>query len=289
MLADNKCRLCGRSNAPAWFTAWDHEIRSCSQCGFMFAERLANASAPSYESDYHSEFILRDEQAGTLQRYDKLLKELEKITPGRRLFDAGCGAGGFLNFARNAGWSVSGIDGSQSAVRYAAEVFNLDVMVADLNRYELPPQSYDVISSFHVIEHLSNPLHLLRNIAVALLPDGIAYLGLPFYSRKRIRFHQMLYRIGIANYPFNFNLPDHISYFDARTLSQTLSSIGLESIRTWFTSKRTLGELAASARQSAGRRRVIGDMMQPFDSVLQKIGYYQHFNIIARKCSTRSS
>jgi cyclopropane fatty-acyl-phospholipid synthase-like methyltransferase len=78
----------------------------------MFAVRLASASSASYESDYFQDFIERDKQPGALQRYAEILKELEQIAPGRRLLDAGCGAGGFLNIARSAGWSVSGIRSS---------------------------------------------------------------------------------------------------------------------------------------------------------------------------------
>jgi len=62
-------------------------------------------------------------------------------------------------------------------------------------------KAYDVIWTFHVIEHLSNPLHFIRSAAAALEQNGLFYLGLPFYSRGRILSHQFLYKIGIANYP----------------------------------------------------------------------------------------
>jgi len=249
----------------------------------MFATQLAGASAPSYESNYYCEFIERDTRADTLRRYAGILEAFEKVAPGHRLFDAGCGSGGFLDFARSRGWSVSGIDASETAVRYAMETYHLNVAVADLNRHEFPHGAYDVICAFHLIEHLSNPLHLLTNAAAALVPNGVFYLGLPFYARARIRFHQLLYRTGIANYPFNFNLPDHISYFDKRTLCTTLSAIGLEVVRTWFTARFTLADLAAAARRSSGTRKIIGNSMLPFDKVLRGIGYYQHINVIAQK------
>jgi 2-polyprenyl-3-methyl-5-hydroxy-6-metoxy-1,4-benzoquinol methylase len=289
MHASNICRLCGSNCAPTWFIAWDHEIHACGECGFLFAERLAEAATPNYESDYFNDFVERDAHADTLKRYGDLLKNLEAMAPGRRLFDAGCGAGGFLRFAKSAGWSVDGIDGSQTAVRFAREMHDLDVKVADLEQYLLSPRSFDVVCSFHVIEHLSNPLHLLKNISVALVAGGIAYLGTPLYTRGRIRRHQWLYRIGIANHPYDFNLPDHISYFNERTLSQALSSVGLEVVKTWFTARHTLGEMAAVARRSAGARKAIGTIMLPFNRALQRIGYFQHVNVIARKRTAEPS
>jgi SAM-dependent methyltransferase len=249
----------------------------------MFAVPLADMPDRGYESDYYSEFIERDKRADTLQFYDGVLKKIEKITSGRRLLDAGCGAGGFLKFAEKSGWSVSGLDASEAAVRYSVETQRLNVALADLNLYEFPQKSYDVIWAFHVLEHLSDPLHFRKSVASALEPDGVFYLGLPFYPRRRIRSHQLLYKIGIANYPFSFDLPDHISYFDAKTLRQTLANIGLDVIRTWFSGKRTLEELSLGAKQSGGLRKAIGNAMLPFNKLFGNLGQYQHINVIARK------
>jgi SAM-dependent methyltransferase len=249
----------------------------------MFAVPLSDTPDRSHESDYYSEFVERDKRADTLQFYDGILKEIEKITSGRRLLDAGCGAGGFLKFAEKSGWSVSGLDASEAAVRYSIETQQLNVSLADLNQFDLPQKSYDVIWAFHVLEHLSNPLHFLRSVASALEPEGVFYLGLPFYPRRRIRSHQLLYKIGIANYPFSFGLPDHISYFDGITLRQTLANVRMDVIRTWFSGKRTLEELSSAAKQSEGFRKAIGNAMLPFNKLFGNLGQYQHINVIARK------
>jgi SAM-dependent methyltransferase len=255
----------------------------------MFAVPLADVRDRGYESDYYSEFIERDEQADTLQFYEGVLREIETITSGRRLLDAGCGAGGFLKFAEKSGWFVSGLDASEAAVRYSIEKHHLKVALADLNLYELTQKSYDVIWAFHVLEHLSDPLHFLKSVASALEPGGVFYLGLPFYPRRRIRSHQLLYKIGIANYPFSFGLPDHISYFDGKTLRQALANVELDVIRTWFSGKRTLEEVSSAAKQSGGIRKAIGNAMLPFGKFFGSFGQYQHINVIARKRSSKSS
>jgi SAM-dependent methyltransferase len=218
-----------------------------------------------------------------LQIYAGILQEIEKMTPGRRLLDAGCGAGGFLHFAEESGWSVTGLDASEAAVRYSVETHHLNVFLADLNCYELPRKFYDVIWAFHVAEHLSNPLHFLKSAAAALEPNGVFYLGLPFYPRVRIQFHQLLYKTGIANFPFNFGLPDHVSYFSRSTLRKALSNVGLEVTRTWFTGKLTLAELSSAAKRSGGIRKAIGYAMSPFSKLFPNLGPYQHLNVIARK------
>jgi SAM-dependent methyltransferase len=285
MLMDISCRLCGSGRAPVWFNAWDHQIRSCGRCGFMFAVPLAPAvSSPSYESNYYDGFIERDERADTLQIYAGILQLLGQMTSGRRLLDAGCGAGGFLHFAEQAGWSVTGLDASEAAVRYSAEKHRLRVFLADLNRYELPRKSCDVIWAFHVLEHLSNPRHFLETAAEALDQNGLLFIGLPFYPRTRIRSHQLLYKIGLANYPFSFGLPDHVSYFDRNTLCRTLSHVGLEVVRTWYTGRLSIAELSSAAKQSSGGiRKAIGHAMSPLSRWFGELGPYQHINVIARR------
>jgi cyclopropane fatty-acyl-phospholipid synthase-like methyltransferase len=255
----------------------------------MFAIPLGETPTRNHESDYYGEFIERDKQSDMLQFYDGVLKRIEGMTAGRRLLDAGCGAGGFLNFAAKSGWTVSGLDASEAAVRYSVETHHLNVALADLNRYELPQKSYDVIWAFHVIEHLSDPIHFLKSVSSALEPDGVFYLGLPFYPRARIRFHQLLYKAGIAHYPFGFGLPDHISYFDRKTLRETLADVGLSVVRTWFSGKLTLEELSSAAKQSRGFRRAVGNAILPFGKLFGNMGQYQHINVIARKHSSASS
>jgi len=96
MVTSISCRLCGDSLAPVWFNAWDYAIHACSKCDFMFAVPLANEKKPYYEPDYYCEFIERDKQSDMLQFYSGILEELEQMTAGRRLLDAGCGAGDSL-------------------------------------------------------------------------------------------------------------------------------------------------------------------------------------------------
>ena len=101
------------------------------------------------------------------------------------------------------------MEASESAV----QMHGIEAEIFDLNTGEIPRSSYDVICSSHAIEHLSNPRHFLSQSAAGLVSSGLLYLGLPVYTRARIGFHQVLYKMGVANFPYNLNLPDHISYF----------------------------------------------------------------------------
>ncbi len=278
-----KCRLCSSEAVSVWFVAWQHEIWSCRTCRFMFARPLADAPEPRYEGDYFQSFIERDRSPETLRQYQHLLRELEELTEGRVLVDAGCGAGGFASVAKSRGWSVHGLDASVSAVRHTATTLGITAECANLNTYEFRQDSVDVIHAFHVLEHLENPRHFLLQSAAGLRPGGLLHLGLPFYTRVRIGLHQALRRLRVANFPYNFNLPDHVSYFGPRTLVSALQTCGFYVVRTWFTARVTLADLVTHLRQCGGARKMIGNTVEPLNTILAGFGVHRHINVIARR------
>jgi 2-polyprenyl-3-methyl-5-hydroxy-6-metoxy-1,4-benzoquinol methylase len=84
------------------------------------------------------------------------------------LLDVGCGNGEFIAHMRSLGWNVSGIDFDSAAVSYARGQ-GLDVRVATVADLDEAPV-YDVIVLTHVIEHVSDPVELLRECAKRLRP-----------------------------------------------------------------------------------------------------------------------
>jgi len=98
----------------------------------------------------------------------------------RSILDIGCGSGFFLEFMRRHGWRVSGIDPSAEHVIYAKRCLGLQNVWQGLwpIDYELTTQ-VDVVSLFHVIEHLLSPIEALAAILQTLRPGGIVVLETP--------------------------------------------------------------------------------------------------------------
>ena len=97
---------------------------------------------------------------------------------GGRLLDIGCGRGDMLRAFAERGFEVSGLDVSPAAKEMAAPH---PVKIADLERDELPyvPGSFDCVFSKSVIEHMHDPLALLRASLEALRPGGVAVVMTP--------------------------------------------------------------------------------------------------------------
>jgi SAM-dependent methyltransferase len=89
-----------------------------------------------------------------------------------RLLDVGCGNGLFLKKMRGLGWQVAGVEPDPKAVQVARNQHGLQVSQGTLMAAELQENSFDVVTMSHVIEHVSDPIDLLRACHRVLKPGG---------------------------------------------------------------------------------------------------------------------
>ena len=95
------------------------------------------------------------------------------------ILDIGCGRGIMLSILEKSGWRVEGIELSTKASEFARTQLNLKV-VENIERTTRGP--YDVITLWHVLEHLQNPYEMLDNIKKRLLPGGLLIIEVPHFS-----------------------------------------------------------------------------------------------------------
>jgi SAM-dependent methyltransferase len=89
--------------------------------------------------------------------------------PGARVLDFGCGPGSLLDSLQDCGWETFGIEPA------------FDAAFRRHQRLHVVPETptFDLIVANHVLEHLSNPLRLLRQLAAAARPEGYLLVGAP--------------------------------------------------------------------------------------------------------------
>lgn len=95
-----------------------------------------------------------------------------------RLLDVGCATGRFLQRMKAIGWRVSGIELDPEAAATAKTV-TPDIVIGDPSTVTLPAHGFDLITAFHVIEHLPDPLGALRNMLGWLAPGGLMIVEVP--------------------------------------------------------------------------------------------------------------
>ena len=95
--------------------------------------------------------------------------------PSLRLLEAGCGSASYLNFGGQV--RLVGIDISEKQLARNAMLH--EKIAGDIQTYEFPPDSFDAIICWDVLEHLSRPDLALRRFAHAIKPTGLVILKLP--------------------------------------------------------------------------------------------------------------
>jgi 2-polyprenyl-3-methyl-5-hydroxy-6-metoxy-1,4-benzoquinol methylase len=135
-----------------------------------------------------------------------------------RLLDVGCGNGEFIEQMRSCGWSVAGVDLDPSAVSYCRSR-GLDVhggTIADLPE----AAQYDVIALTHVIEHVSDPIEMLRECAKRLRPaTGRVVITTPNLESLGHRWFGKYWR--------GLEVPRHFVVFSPSGLRQCVGRAGL--------------------------------------------------------------
>jgi SAM-dependent methyltransferase len=161
-------------------------ITGCHDCGLLFTNpvRTAEELQKYYEEDGAWADIMearrlrgkaRERVRKPMTARDRLLIALEPYVPvnsppaGARVLDFGCGDGKFLDRLQNRGWETYGIEPAMS------------VAFTRHRRLEVPPPdpTFDFIIVHHVLEHVPEPLDLLRQLGAATRPGGVLFISLP--------------------------------------------------------------------------------------------------------------
>jgi len=108
-----------------------------------------------------------------------LLCQLPQQRSGGRVLDIGCGSGGYLAFLASLSWICHGIEPGPKSRAYAQEVLGLSVHQGPLESCRFPDSFFDVVTMWHVIEHLPDPLGTLHEIRRILKSDGVVMLRTP--------------------------------------------------------------------------------------------------------------
>ena len=150
--------------------------------------------------------------------WDHYARHLPKLKPGNnRLLDVGCGNGAFLSRARDAGWEVFGTDFDPEAAKHV-RAQGIDVWTGDYCKAPFADESFDVITTHQVIEHVYDPSDFIRYLFKWLKPGGSLWLGTPNFDSK-------LHRLFGENYRF-LHPPQHLLMFTWLALERLLLNSG---------------------------------------------------------------
>lgn len=218
--------LCGQNAAcQLVFAKHGFDFVSCSGCGLLFVDprptpQVLETFYRESESEHLKLEILECTRPTRQQRVFAPRAEWisTALRPaGGRLLDVGCGNGIFLElFLGQSGWDVMGIDPSPNVVARCTEK-GIRTVQAPIETFS-DPDGFDVITLWEVIEHVFDPLAVLRRCRDLVCHGGVLVLTTP--------------NIGGFDYlvlgsdSTNVLAPVHLNYFDPRSLTRMLETAG---------------------------------------------------------------
>lgn len=201
-----------------------HQLSKCKKCSFVFMKRIPSKPAliDFYENDYsRTEFF----SSITIKRYNEILDSFENFRKTNKILDVGAGNGFFLEIAKARGWEVHGTELTNQAVNVCSSK-GINMNQGHLDEIHFESESFDVVTSFEVIEHINNPKIIVNEIYRILRQGGKCYITTPnFNSLLRYRLKEAY---DVIEYP------NHLCYFTKKTLRKLFQEekFKIEQIKT---------------------------------------------------------
>jgi SAM-dependent methyltransferase len=283
------CSLCGSERIQA--ADAEYNLCRCQACGYVF-----DSPRPTLEAlvRFYSKPRKYDswlEAEGLRNRlWKRRLRKLLTHAGRGSLLDVGTGTGQFLNVARQFFDHVTGTEVSQSGLSIAKEKYSLDIASGELEECDLPRNSFDTITLFHVLEHVPDPrktIALCRDLLktggtllVCVPNDVLAWTSKVKILGKRLGlgpFQKFSPKIGV---PRAFSSREiHLSHFTPTVLRRSLEQAGLvvieESLDPYYAAKGI--RLVLHSAYYAFHRLLFG---------LLHVNRYDTIWIVARKSSS---
>ena len=234
------CPVCGSeifdpfiSGKDFFLTGESFQILKCRNCGFRFTNPRPEAGelGKYYES---SEYISHSDNRQGL--FATAYQQVRKYTLGQKyalikkfhsngeILDIGCATGQFLNYLSKHGWKTTGIVPDEKTRERAISEFGLQVFPEE-QLYVLRKSSFDVITMWHVLEHVSGLNDRLDQIRNLLKPGGTFIVAVPnsnSYDAKK-------YGIHWAGY----DLPRHLYHFTMEDIKTLIEKYGFKIVKMY--------------------------------------------------------
>lgn len=208
----NSCPICKQGASKPFLACVDYtvsretfQVVQCGTCGFRFTsprpdEKEIGKYYQAEEYISHSDtskglvnklyLMVRNYTIGKkVKLINKLQTQSPKSKAQRSILDIGCGTGEFLNACQENDWAVTGIEPSEIARKNAKEKFNLSLYkslqalpmkgTATGSEYSSGAELFNVVTLWHVLEHVHQLDKTISQINNLLLNEGVLIIAVP--------------------------------------------------------------------------------------------------------------
>lgn len=230
------CPICDSNSFHPFLTTQDYtvsqkdfQLQQCSSCSFV-------VTSPRPDQDSISEYYKSEKyishSGGRKNLMDKVYIQARYITlkwkhelisqfkKSGSILDYGCGTGEFLHFMQIKNWKGSGVEPSETARSKAIELTKTEIF----DHLKSTKDKFDVITLWHVLEHVHDLNRKIDELITHLKDDGIIFIAVPNRESEDAKKYK--------NFWAGYDVPRHLWHFSQSNMKQLLFKHGLHLLTT---------------------------------------------------------
>lgn len=237
-----QCPVCSKQGHPHFYTK-DYNRRTsgqtfvyhlCSECGLLFLMPVPANLGSYYPSEYYSlpkSLVELDAMAKPEQFKIEMVR---RFATGGHLVDIGANTGSFVHLAKMSGFRVDAIEMDGNCCKFLSDVVGVNaICAADVVKGLSQVDCCDVITLWHVLEHLPKWLHVLKAAGTKLRTKGILLIAAPNPDAFQ-------YRVFGSHWA-HIDAPRHLQLIPLSLLIREMNMLNLQQVMLTTTDKGSLG------------------------------------------------
>jgi len=234
MISLSICPICSGQSFKDYLVCKDYtttgeqfQLKQCNFCDFVLTDPKPDEQA--IEKYYQSDKYISHTGGRKKSLFDSIYliarkialgnkrRIIEKYSTGKTILDFGCGTGEFLKEMKDHYWLVSGVEPSQLANNKASATTSGKIYrtISDINE-----TSFDVITLWHVLEHLHDLNGALNKFNSLLGESGTIFVAVPNFKSHDATYYK--------SYWAAYDVPRHLWHFSKETMTQVLKNNGFK-------------------------------------------------------------
>lgn len=217
------------------------EILHCNYCSFRFTNPIPSKEdiAPYYNfTEYISHTDIKEGWMNKVYHKVRQRTLLQKTNWVQSLFtghkgnilEIGAGTGAFANAMVQKGWNVTALEPDASSRSRALENYNLNLLPID-SLYNLPQNHFEVITLWHVLEHVHDLSEYIDAFKKLLKVNGRLIIAVPNYTSFDAQFYKTFWAA--------YDVPRHLYHFSPKSMNKLCSIHNMKIVQykpMWFDS-----------------------------------------------------
>jgi len=244
----SSCPICNNLNINLVFKTYDFsltkesfEILACPECDFQYTFPIPEKLNIGKYYNFPEYISHTDTKKGwlnriyhmvrqlTLKQKAKLIQSFFGIKKGK-ILDIGAGTGAFVNTMKTIGWEVVGLEPDAASRSKALSTYGIQIEPQE-TLFNLPKHNFDVITLWHVLEHVHELNDYLVSFNSLLNTDGKLIIAVPNHTSFDAQYYKHMWAA--------YDVPRHLYHFSPQSMKELCSRHNFEIIKykpMWFDS-----------------------------------------------------